>query len=812
MPHYEYHLDGFDPTMLGSKVPAPGVHPRILFSPEDIPEMYALFQNSAEGKRLLWTTTMIVEKTIYDLDSNDGKVYQKLKSGDIENLKWPDKEYTTQKQLGKYKHLFEGHQKTNWRWSPHFAYYPFIMNGALLLAHFDQDEKRGEELAAAVTNYWILREEIIDDYLDNAARLGHVPADSWKGISSVIGGDTIAYNYDLAATWMDESQKSVMRRILSKIVKDRRPYMTNAPLSWHKHNWGPWMASEMIGCILAIEGEEGYDGSFVKEYVKKLEGHFMYGPNKNGSLYESNGKTGLKFLTTLMVSLARRDIGPNFFGHPHYRKLTQTQAQWVMPQTMTDIPFVASSGTHSNDYLNDPAFVKSFYPKDIYADWLMRQIRPSQNEFDLDAYKKQKTRSLLKLDFRDHFINPARSYYRILDWTGFKDKKGALLPASDSTPMNLPLEFIDHERGYFMARSDHSPEAVYLHFEARDDLTFSGHNYFNAGFFQMTAMGKIWSMIGDIKAFDGLLNSVPRIDGRAYQALPGNTRPPHADYMETTNDSLAVIGSANLKNVWDYAWGMMPNTVANYSAIKDRKLSLETSPKVVQFYKGTQHYKGRHRSIDGNYYKTPWSPPIRVESNPVQFAYRSAGLVKGKNPYVVVVDDLKKDEQYRRYEWVMQVPKSVRMLTLQGSSEIILVHDTEKTLKSFQINRTGSKSSDEKLIPQGTPLLLVKYLGKDLPKHFPDPDALDLEASVSQEAYRTTRGVFTTKVLKMGTRSQEMRSKILLIPFRHGESIPKINYNERRGVVIVNFDGKQKDKLTFTLDNNQTKINVERLK
>ena len=36
-PKSEYDFTGFDETLLGSKVPPPGVYPRVLFSPEDVP-------------------------------------------------------------------------------------------------------------------------------------------------------------------------------------------------------------------------------------------------------------------------------------------------------------------------------------------------------------------------------------------------------------------------------------------------------------------------------------------------------------------------------------------------------------------------------------------------------------------------------------------------------------------------------------------------------------------------------------------------------------------------------------------------------
>ncbi len=46
---------------------------------------------------------------------------------------------------------------------------------------------------------------------------------------------------------------------------------------------------------------------------------------------------------------------------------------------------------------------------------------------------------------------------------------------------------------------------------------------------------------------------------------------------------------------------------------------------------------------------------VRQPNNPVQYAFRSAGLVRGAHPYAIVVDDIRKDFATPDYKWLMQL-------------------------------------------------------------------------------------------------------------------------------------------------------------
>ena len=45
--------------------------------------------------------------------------------------------------------------------------------------------------------------------------------------------------------------------------------------------------------------------------------------------------------------------------------------------------------------------------------------------------------------------------------------------------------------------------------------------------------------------------------------------------------------------------------------------------------------------------------PKRVPHNTVQRAFRTVAFVRGDHPYLLVTDDIQKDDKERLYEWIM---------------------------------------------------------------------------------------------------------------------------------------------------------------
>lgn len=79
-----------------------------------------------------------------------------------------------------------------------------------------------------------------------------------------------------------------------------------------------------------------------------------------------------------------------------------------------------------------------------------------------------------------------------------------------------------------------------------------------------------------------------------------------------------------------------------------------------------------------------WSFPF----NPVQRAFRSGTVVRGDKTYVMVVDDIRKDDQNHTYSWEILVPISHRVAQRDASSWLLEPVDSGPHLQSTPSNNT----------------------------------------------------------------------------------------------------------------------------
>ena len=65
-----------------SKVPAPGIHPRILLSPEDLPDLRRRLTETQTGKALSLTLTKRIDSALHNPKEWSSDLYAKLSVGD----------------------------------------------------------------------------------------------------------------------------------------------------------------------------------------------------------------------------------------------------------------------------------------------------------------------------------------------------------------------------------------------------------------------------------------------------------------------------------------------------------------------------------------------------------------------------------------------------------------------------------------------------------------------------------------------------------------------------------------------------------
>jgi hypothetical protein len=183
----------------------------------------------------------------------------------------------------------------------------------------------------------------------------------------------------------------------------------------------------------------------------------------------------------------------------------------------------------------------------------------------------------------------------------------------------------------------------------------------------------------------------------------------------------------------------------------------------------------------------------------VQYVYRSTGLVKGEHPYSIIVDDAKKDDKQHLYQWTIMLAKGVWKADYKDIPEgaAVLAYD-ENLVKDW-----AKPTEVPSLIPQkGDPLLFVYDLDLNANKGETkvevatdgQPDANDINEHYNR--------------LAINKNTVQANYKVLLIPFRYGDELPRITY--LKGIATLKWKN-QTDLITFdTVQTHRNHVIVQR--
>ncbi len=795
VPKSAHDLTGFDPTLLGSKVPPPGVHPRILFSPEDRAMLKTRIDASALGRKARRETADFLKQTLFNPASDEGKIFAQLAAGDTADLRWelppPDPNAAPTAPPPAPDHWFVGYKKTGGS-SVHTAYLPNLLAAAMFQCWLDGDEKRGREVATATANYFRLREPVIARLAAELHDQQLAPKDYWRSVFGQIGGNNLAFCYDLGAPWMTDDQRAVMRRCVALATSGRLAYGMNGPARWTETNWTAWDLEHYV-TALAIEGEEGFDPSIPIAAKRTLEGYLQWGINANGTIFESNGKNGGGFHYAMLSAIAMARRGDNLFGHPHLRKLPTMLVQSVVPSGEGSVDV----GTWSSKPFGEGHFFVNFFPQDPRGDFLLRR----GDAASAPAAKTPTDLKKITLLTPAHLLGPTP--YICVDPQGSSDPKAT---AAQRRTLGLPLDFIDPTHGLLLTRSGDDADALFLMFEARADLSTVGHQQHSAGHFYLASDGEMWAVKASPKSAYSVDHNVVRIDG---QGLADVGYPPRVRFVGASASPDGALATAEITNAYNRGWVNPTQFQWTLPEAKTWTINVETDPDVVAFFRGTQRYK--MRLWGDNFFKQNWGPTMRVAAaNPVKSAFRTAGLVRGKHPYALVLDDTDKgDGREHLYEWVMQVPSSVRL------AEITLPKDNPTS--AVLVKTPGSdnwRAPNVQPAAKGTPALLIVLL--DVPLEA-QPQLWNFFRYTEQPfrlESRTYAGTGPGEILArtklfVSRRADVLRSRIALIPFRIGDEIPTIRWDpETRRTTLRWRD--QEDTLEFSTKDAFTRVTVRR--
>jgi hypothetical protein len=785
-PQVESHEDatGFDKSRL-SPVPPPGVHPRILISPEDLPKIRDRWQNTETGRGLVSVLHARLKAAIHTPGTAGNDLFEKLVAGDIDGA----------------MAIINAHPELLGTVAHYQFYIPTCLAWQSLDALVNQDQAEGKEAAAALTT-WIklirpsidrdLSKPLADDVFRITAMpgLGDGPTTSKLDgkFRDLLGYQVIGYAYDFDYNFMTDDQRAVVRSAIAKATAGKLWMGCRLPHHFRNWNWIEIGLSQPL-LSLAIEGEEGYDPRVFKLGEQIARDYFDYGISAKGMATEAVGymNFGLVWGNPFAIAATRR--GDNLLLHSHYRALADWYVSSLQPQG-------GEYESHGDGGDSGPQ------PWTLYV-W--RYLYPNDPRIDFLYQNYVQQTHGKPYDGNFHLIEPL-----LFACDGPKAADGKPVDYADGAALNQPTTFFDPARGSLNARSEWSAKAAVLEFECRNDSVGASHEHADRGSFTLSAMGRDWSR-ESFRSVETRHHSSVLIDGlgQGYWPGPGN-------WLGLKDEGWALSAACDAKPAYDWWW---PKEIVAENAdfvrfqyprwagytkesaqfhIDNAGVPMERDdrPSVVAHWKGFVDVAGGPRMWD----EDSW--PVRLPHNPVQRAFRTLLFVRQPEPYLVIADDIQKDTAERLYEWIMMTGTDTDCASIKGN-DIILC---DATVPRDQAGLPKPKKGDRELLVR-----IVQMNGPAAVHQHQAVPSIRLESFEKKDTNSPegrTYGI--DKRLIIPTRAVAPDFKILLFPMHAGDTLPTTNWDQNHTQLTVEWNGKQ-DHLAFeSSKDGRTRITLSR--
>ena len=694
------------------RVPPPGVHPRLLISPDQLPALRQRIQSTEVGRITL------------------GKAEEM-----VGHLHGPGKML-----VAVYAGLVKGDKN-----SPNYvadAHWRTLIPLSLMTECYDDllhdDRARGEQAAAALTTFV------------------SIPR-NWSANDTDLM--LIAFAYDFDYPYMTEQQRNVVRQIIAVNTAGKKPFGADQPPDWRDYNWIPRGVSLTLAA-LAIEGEPGYDPSIYPASVAIMKDFLHYGITQTGGGLEEMHyfHYGMANGAIAMIAFARH--GDNLFSDPHYRALPNWLVASMEPygdafSMHQDTP--ASTGGLSGNY----ALLKWVWPNDPVVDTVWRnQIESDGNQLGYNA----NWIPILVIPVDPNGWHP---YIKKIPRTKWGVDPPPI-PADYPDPvrgieaLKLPLTYWDPERGLLITRDKWGSDGMVLHLDINAQAIGGPcHCHANSDNFTFSALERKWAIDRGFHIAETKDSSDVLIDGRGQGYGPVAGKP--VAYREDPGLTV-VCGDAAEPYRWISTW----QKATKYPGRGSFQWEPDTSPKTVHRFAEIAKSDPAHPWNDKNpeardyyFFQAPYNPVLK--------AFRTAAVRRGApHPYALIVDDIRKDNTTHQYDWLMQVADDLVVKGSNGGAIILGSSDANDnrrllvqmiavngggswTLEKYEVKRTpesGDTASfgpglrlrySVRTVEPGFRVLLYPFHeGDPLPQVTSTGAAMELRWSDQQDRYTFT--------------------------------------------------------------------------
>lgn len=762
-------MQGFDFAKIGN-LPKNGVYPRIFTSPNEFSAIKARLANSKIGVKLL----NIANNELDKLKSGTGilgKAYQSLLSSDTVKL------------------------------DSNFPYADFANQLAIqsLLAQLNSNEKDIINSAKVAGNFLQIWIRFVD-------AIPPVQGREMMVKEQVYSHASMAKLFDFTATNMSASHKKKYLEFMLRETTGKYGDGMQLPNHWRRWNH---IASALAYplAILSVENEKGYDKRIYDRGLEVLQDYLTYTFSPEGMSNEGITYTFGPFADDLLLMTAAAKRGQlNFWGNPHFRKIPDWLIYALSPNPDALWTSHGDTGSASEIPWLMMMIMKYHFPIDEKIDYLLANALPQ---------------NLTKLPDVSAFVfanDPSKT----------KEEYNGV------PPITMPLTFFSEQRGSIIARNKWDKNGIQFQLDARQDMYFQSHDHSDRGNFELAANGRLWVVDG-WRSTESKYHSVITIDGRG-QGYFG-TPAAWLNYSDTPKGTFGVI---NQKYAYDWMWIKSPvadilsgkkvqpqwqNGVYSEAAKALKKYYPNAKPERDPLRKVAEYFNGNLATNPLIWNEDTW--PMRLPNYNVEYAFRTAGLVKGKQDYVLIIDDIKKDNQERLYEWLMPMPLDVEVVSIKQLVDVkqesgalnigfntftnkglegdydVLLGDKRMKRNMQEVDTRGTElMSAGRFIPQkGDPQLLVRVLNHTAaprPNLEPNPRLEVIEKLKTEDMHQFyLRTMDIGKRLVIPSRSTQPKFKVLLFPHLSGQELPKTKWNEDRTMLTVTFKD-QKDVFYFS--------------
>ncbi len=394
-----------------SPAPAPGMHPRVFLSPEDLPKFREDIKSDAR-KAYYAKLCKTVADNLDNPNTSAGKVMAELASGKTPS----DAEFAAV--------------------SEHMSYWLLL---AGIECTVENNDVRGKQLATVLTAW------------------GQYQLVHWVRKPDPVGlSNSFDYEfclaYDFIAPWMGEEQRDPVRRMIVKMMTGIHVYTWNMPARWRMWNWAALHVFKGTGS-LAIEGEPGYTSNLWDETKMVVRDIGKYNVHPSGGLTEDLTYFTLGFEGTgcAMVAMAKRG-DQDVWDTSNISQLKHHLLAQLYPWGGE---FQSHADGVGSGFYTSFAIWKYMYPKDPIIDYTWRN-RVGEDYSNGGAGNDEGIRSwAVPLFGTNHFSEPMAAEDLKQPLTYFVPERGYLVTRTSWKPDALKLDF-ESKSDYPIAGHNHA--------------------------------------------------------------------------------------------------------------------------------------------------------------------------------------------------------------------------------------------------------------------------------------------------------------------------------------------------------------------